>query len=76
MLDKVKEAIEAIRPALQNDGGDISFESLDGKTVHVKLHGHCKGCPMSQMTISNGVERYLRDAVDPEIVVINDDFLS
>ena len=73
--DKIKEAIEAIRPSLQNDGGDISLERIDGKNVHVKLHGHCAGCPMSQITLSNGVERYLRDTVDPELVVINDDFI-
>ena len=76
MEDKIKEAIEAIRPSLQNDGGDISLERIDGKNVHVKLHGHCAGCPMSQITLSNGVERYLRDTVDPELVVINDDFLN
>ena len=75
MEDKIKEAIEAIRPSLQNDGGDISLERIDGKNVHVKLHGHCAGCPMSQITLSNGVERYLRDTVDPELVVINDDFI-
>ena len=63
MEDKIKEAIEAIRPSLQNDGGDISLERIDGKNVHVKLHGHCAGCPMSQITLSNGVERYLRDTV-------------
>ena len=75
MEDKIKEAIEAIRPSLQNDGGDISLERIDGKNVHVKLHGHCAGCPMSQITLSNGVERDLRDTVDPELVVINDDFI-
>ncbi len=72
--EQVKEAIEQIRPSLQNDGGDISLESIDGKNVHVKLHGHCAGCPTSQLTLSNGVERYLRDAVDPEICIINDEF--
>ena len=39
MEDKIKEAIEAIRPSLQNDGGDISLERIDGKNVHVQLHG-------------------------------------
>lgn len=76
MEEKIRKAIDEIRPALQNDGGDISFEKLEGKTVHVKLHGHCAGCPMSQMTLSNGVERYLRESVDPELVVVNDDLAS
>ncbi|MBQ0071476.1 MAG: NifU family protein [Spirochaetales bacterium] len=76
MIEKIKEAIDAIRPALQNDGGDISLERVEGKNVHVKLHGHCAGCPMSQITLSNGVERYLRDTVDPELNVINDDMVE
>ena len=75
MEDKIKEGIEAIRTYIQNDGGDILLERIDGKKVNVKLHGHCAGCPMSQITLSNGVERYLRDTVDPELVVINDDFI-
>ncbi len=70
--DKVKEAIEAIRPALQNDGGDIEFVKIVEKRVHVKLKGACAGCPMSQITLTNGVQRYLRNTVDPEIEVIND----
>lgn len=76
MKEKIKAAIDEIRPALQNDGGDISLEKVEGKIVHVKLHGHCAGCPMSQMTLSNGVERYLRDTIDPNIVVVNDDLAN
>lgn len=71
MEDKVKAAIEDIRPSLQNDGGDISFIKLEGKTVFVSLQGACAGCPMSQMTLKGGVERYLRDKVDSELVVEN-----
>ena len=73
MEDKVKEAIDAIRPALQNDGGDIEFISIDGNNVHVRLVGACAGCPMSQLTLTNGVQRYLRESVSSEINVINDD---
>ena len=75
MEDKVMEAINAIRPALQNDGGDIEFISLEGKIVHVRLVGACVGCPMSQITLSNGVQRYLRETIDKELVVVNDDQL-
>ncbi len=75
MEDKVMEAINAIRPALQNDGGDIEFISLEGKIVHVRLVGACAGCPMSQITLSNGVQRYLRETIDKELVVVNDDQL-
>ena len=76
MEDKIKEAINEIRPALQNDGGDIEFISMDGKNVHVRLVGACAGCPMSQITLTNGVQRYLREAVDSDIVVINEDQAS
>lgn len=76
MEDKIKEAINAIRPALQNDGGDIEFINVEGKNVHVRLVGACAGCPMSQITLSNGVQRYLREAVDKDLVVINDDQVS
>ncbi len=73
----VKEAINAIRPALQNDGGDIEFIKYDAesKNVHVKLVGACAGCPMSQLTLTNGVQRYVRETVDKDINVINDNQL-
>ncbi|HIV98705.1 MAG TPA: NifU family protein [Candidatus Ornithospirochaeta avicola] len=71
MVEKIKEAINAIRPALQNDGGDIEFLRVEGKNVYVRLVGACAGCPMSQITLSNGVQRYLREAVDPDLTVIN-----
>ncbi|MGB4406207.1 MAG: NifU family protein [Sphaerochaeta sp.] len=71
MKDKVKKALEDIRPSLQNDGGDIEFISMDGNDVTVRLVGACAGCPMSQMTLKSGVERYLRNFVDPKLTVIN-----
>lgn len=74
----IADAINAIRPALQNDGGDIEFIKYDSesKNVHVKLKGTCAGCPMSQLTLTNGVQRYIRETVDNEITVINDDQIS
>lgn len=69
MEDKVKAAIENIRPDLQNDGGDIEFVSMEGSEVKVRLVGSCAGCPMSQMTLKNGVERYIRSIVDKNITV-------
>jgi Fe-S cluster biogenesis protein NfuA len=71
MEEKVKKAIEDIRPSLQNDGGDIEFISLVGNDVTVRLKGACAGCPMSQMTLKSGVERYLRNFVDPKLTVVN-----
>ena len=71
MEDKVKSAINDIRPSLQNDGGDIDFISLEGDIVKVRLVGSCAGCPMSQMTLKQGVERYLRDTVAPNLEVVS-----
>lgn len=68
---KVKEALEYIRPSLQNDGGDIEFVRLEGNKVYVKLKGVCAGCMMAQMTLKNGVERMLKYNVDENLEVEN-----
>ncbi len=66
MVDKndVAAVLDLIRPSLQADGGDVSLVDVaeDG-TVTVELQGACKGCPMSQMTLANGVERILKERV-------------
>lgn len=71
MRERVAEALEFIRPALQNDGGDVELVDVDEDSgvVTVKLVGACGSCPMSQMTLKNGVERILKEAV-PEIVSV------
>jgi len=66
MEEKVKKAIEKIRPMLQGDGGDIEFVSVEGGVVKVKLKGACSGCPMSQMTIKGAVEKTIKKEV-PEV---------
>ncbi len=73
-VEAIQEAINAIRPALQNDGGDIEYVSYDenNKKVHVRLVGACAGCPMSQLTLTNGVQRYMRETLDNELTIIND----
>lgn len=63
--EKVAEVLEAIRPSLQADGGDIELvEVTDDGVVRVQLQGACHGCPMSQITLSQGVERVLKDRVE------------
>ena len=66
MVDKndVAAVLELIRPSLQADGGDVRLVDVneDG-VVSVELRGACKGCPMSQMTLANGVERILKERV-------------
>lgn len=62
--DDVKAVLELIRPSLQADGGDVAFVDVnDEGVVSVELQGACKGCPMSQMTLANGVERILKERV-------------
>lgn len=67
MKEKVQEALDKIRPILQKDGGDVELVDVseDG-VVQVRLQGACKGCPMSQMTLKNGIERVLLKEV-PEL---------
>lgn len=71
---KILEAIEVIRPALQSDGGDIVYNSLDDDgIVHVSLVGACGTCAVSTMTLKAGVERIIRDRVPEVVEVVADD---
>lgn len=72
METAVAEAIEAIRPVIQMDGGDIRLVKLDEESgvVDVELSGACVGCPASTMTLKAGVERILMDRV-PGITEVN-----
>lgn len=65
--EKVKDVIDKIRPGLQADGGDVELVNIkeDG-VIEVELQGACAGCPMSQMTIKNGIERILKEEI-PEV---------
>lgn len=66
MIDKtrVQEALDLIRPALQADGGDVELVDVtDDGVVKVALQGACRGCPMSQLTLANGVERVLKEQI-------------
>ncbi|MFH1886142.1 MAG: NifU family protein [Pseudomonadota bacterium] len=66
MKERVKAAIDKIRPTLQADGGDVELVDVTGGKVQVRLTGACKGCPMSQLTLKNGIERFLKKEV-PEV---------
>ena len=64
MKDKVRSAIERVRPNLQSDGGDVELVDVtDEGIVKVKLLGACHGCPMSQMTLKMGIQKYLQKEV-------------
>ena len=59
----VEQALAKIRPMLQRDGGDIELVEVSDGVVKVRLTGACKGCPMSQMTLKQGVEKLLMKEV-------------
>ena len=67
--DKIRNRLEELRVYLQNDGGDMEVVSIEGKTVTLKLKGACGGCPMATVTLKDGIERVLKEEIDPEIVV-------
>lgn len=58
-----------IRPAIRKDGGDIVFHGFDSGVVYVELRGKCVGCPHSQRTLKDGVERLLKNYV-PEVLTV------
>jgi Fe-S cluster biogenesis protein NfuA len=64
--EKLEKALEKVRAGLQQDGGDVELVSFENGVVKVRLKGACCGCPMSQMTLSNFVERELKKVV-PEV---------
>jgi Fe-S cluster biogenesis protein NfuA len=65
--EKVEAALKQVRPALQRDGGDIELVSVEETgVVKVRLKGACGSCPMSTMTLKNGVEKYLKEQI-PEV---------
>jgi Fe-S cluster biogenesis protein NfuA len=63
MREKVEGVLDKIRPALQADGGDVELVDVKDGIVSVKLTGHCAGCPMSTMTLKNGIERLLKEEI-------------
>jgi Fe-S cluster biogenesis protein NfuA len=78
--EQIQKVIEAIRPAIQADNGDIFLRSVDEETgkVEVELVGACVSCPASTVTLKAGVERILKDRVEgvTEVVNIGDTFIE
>ncbi len=66
---KVQKALDEIRPNIQADGGDIELVAAEKGIVKVRLQGHCVGCPMSALTLKQGVEAHLKRVV-PEVVKV------
>jgi Fe-S cluster biogenesis protein NfuA len=60
---EVEKVLDEVRPQLIADGGNIELVDVIDGVVRVKLKGSCAGCPMSAMTLKNGVERYLKSKI-------------
>lgn len=65
--EQVEQVLSQVRPALQAHGGDVELvEITPENVVRVRLQGACKGCPMSQMTMTMGIEAALKEEI-PEV---------
>ncbi|MCK4640123.1 MAG: NifU family protein [Candidatus Marinimicrobia bacterium] len=74
MREKVEKVLEAVRPFLQADGGDVELVDItDDGIVKVRLTGACGSCPMSTMTLKMGVERKLKEEI-PEVKAVEQVF--
>ncbi len=69
MREKVQQVINKIRPTLQADGGDVELVDVENGIVKVRLKGACAGCPMSQMTLKNAIERQLKKEI-PQVKAV------
>jgi len=64
MKEEIQKALDMVRPSLQADGGDVELVDVsDDGIVKVRLTGACHGCPMSQMTLKMGIEKFLKKQV-------------
>jgi Fe-S cluster biogenesis protein NfuA len=72
LRERVEAALDKVRPSLQRDGGNIELLDVVEGVAKVRLQGSCAGCPMSQMTLTWGVEQALKKEV-PEIVRVEND---
>jgi Fe-S cluster biogenesis protein NfuA len=66
MQDKVEEVLNKIRPILIKDGGNVELIEVNDGTVKLKLVGACADCPMSTLTLKNGIEQILKQEI-PEV---------
>ena len=69
--DRIVEVLESIRPAIQSDGGDVELLGFDEDSgvVEVRLMGACETCPISMMTLKEGIEKRLKSSV-PGVVEV------
>lgn len=72
IADRVRSVLETqVNPAIAAHGGMISLVDVENTDVYVEMSGGCQGCALSRMTLKQGVERMLREAV-PELTAVHD----
>ena len=69
MIEKIKAVLDEIRPALQSDGGDVEFIDYNEGIVTVRMNGACGSCPMSIMTLKQGIEARMKERI-PEVISV------
>jgi Fe-S cluster biogenesis protein NfuA len=68
---RIQEILDQIRPALHADGGDVEFLGFDEEegVVHLRLMGACESCPISMLTLKEGIEKRIRSSI-PEVMEV------
>ncbi len=70
IVDQIKELLDSrVRPAVAQDGGDITFHGFDRGIVYLHMQGACAGCPSSTLTLKMGIENLLRHYI-PEVIEV------
>lgn len=70
MKEEVQKVLDTVRPALQADGGDAELVDVgDDGVVKLRLTGACAGCPMSQLTLKQGIEKVLKEKL-PQVTSV------
>lgn len=70
LRERIEEALDTIRPAIAMDGGNVELLDIEAGVVTIRMMGACGGCPMSTMTLKQGIEQRLREMV-PGIVRVD-----
>ena len=65
IVEQIEDTLDTIRPALRGDGGDVEFVGYDDTegVVQLRLMGACSSCPISTMTVKQGIERRIKQVI-------------
>jgi len=66
----VRAMLNDVRPSLQADGGDVELVNVNAGIVKVRLEGACGSCPMAQLTLKMGIEKYLKEKISGVVEVV------